>query len=666
VRSILSLSAGFVVLLAISWLALNLRTARNLAAFGPGLAQESSPAAESRWWIDDGASAYHLRRIELSLATGQLPSEDRFLGTEAGTPIPLRPFPDAALSALASVSLGGLSVTPDGDLAGPLLTDDYEARLEHLLAGVPPWLGVLTTLLVALGAALLARDHGAKQIGQVRSSAVLGALVFGTAPLSVWYGSAGRIGHMPIVIALLGLHTVLVLFLLRERPSALPSNSSRGADSLWAALGAGVVAGLALLSWAPSLVFVGITGAAFLVVLATTSDAMERRIQRTGLLYFAAIAAVTLFPAIGSEWNRAAPFSLLHLTSSLPMVMASMAAVFGAAMALGGQGAEDSKGARATRLRYSLGCLVVAAVALLWLVPDPGGWLFGSDFLVLPEERQTLIAAGGGSLITGLLRDIGWAGLLAPLLVLGLLWSLVSGSKDRSAAGLREFGPALFLVANLMLAGALCLQERQFGVVLALFLGMGIGAGLPQVWQGLSRRSAFAVTVLAVTACLLQARSQWSYLGMDELRDQRSDLVLTLRSLRVGNGAWRSSELRPRGRLLASGNLGPLGTYHGRRPLAGPLAKDLLLETDPAEFLRGIAAQDIDYVAVTAHQAMGLDALQQGVIPSEDSMAWRLGAFTKGAPIQGFELAYRTLGEQHLPGGQSVGPTLSIWRRVEQ
>ena len=659
----LGAGAAFVALLAISWLSLHLRSARGPAAIGPGISLESGPSTESRWWLDDGPSAFHLRRIELSLATGELPTEDRFLGTDAGTPIPLRPFPDAALGALASVALGDLPVLPDGD--GPVLTDDYEIRLEHLLARVAPWLGVLTTLLVALGAGLLAREQDAKRSGQAWSSGVLGSLVFGTAPLAVWYGTAGRIGTMPIAVALIGLHTVLLLFVLRDRLNALATNSRGAADSLWAALGAGVVAGLCLLSWAPSLLFVGVAGIGLLVALASASGDLQRRFQRTGLLYFTAITAVTLFPAMGSSWNAEAPLSLLHLTYSTPLLMGAMAVVFGLPMVLGGQQSETGALAPNLGMRYSLGTLALTGVAVVLLVPEPGSWLFGVDFLVLPEERQALSAVGGGSLITGLLRDLGWPGLLAPLLALGLLVSLVSGYRDRSPASLRKSAMALFLFLNLAVAGALGLQERQFGVLLALFLGVGIGAGLPQVLQGLSRRSGLALTALAMTACLLQARSQWSYQGMDELRDRRSDVVLTLRSLRSGNGAWRSPELRPEGRLLAVGSLGPLATYHSRRALAGPGAEDLLLGTDPGQFVELLAAQGIDYVAVTARQAMGLEPLQQGVIPPEDSMAWRLGTFTKSEPIPGLELYQRTLGAQDLPGGEPVGPVLSIWRRIE-
>ena len=662
-RPSLGASAALVALLAIAWISLHLRSARGPAAFGPGVSPESGAMSESRWWIDDGPSAYHLRRIEVSLATGKLPVEDRFLGTSAGTPIPLRPFPDAALGALASLALGAPPKPHHSD--GPILTDEYELRLEHLLARLAPWLGVLTTLLVALGAVLLAKEQDAKGSGHAWASGVLGALVFGTAPLAVWYGTAGRIGTMPIAVALVGLHTVLVLFVLRYRPSPLPNNARGGADSLWAVLGAGVMAGLCLLSWAPSLAFVGIAGLAMLAAVAGTQGEQQRFSQRTGLLYFSAIAAVTLFPSLGSRWNGEAPLSLLHLTYSTPGVMGVLAAAFGLPLLLGAVQSDKSKPAQNLGMRSAVGILVLGCIAVAVFVDQPMNWLFGVDFLVLPEERQTLSAVGGGSLITGLLRDIGWPGLLAPLLAMGLLWSLVSAYRGRASASVRKLVMALFLLLNLLAVGALGLQERQFGVLLALFLGMGIGAGLPLVSQGMSRRSGIAATALAMTACLLQARSQWSYLGMDELRERRSDVVLTLRTLRSGNGTWRNSELRPAGRLLAAGNLGPLATYQSRRALAGAASDDLLLGTDPVEFLVALADQGVDYVAVTARQAMGLDALRQGVLPPEDSMAWRLGAFSHSESIPGLELVSRTLGVQMLPGGDAVGPFVSIWQRTE-
>ena len=182
-------------LVAIAWSAHELRWVRaEASAFEVGTPAET-------WVIDDPDAAYHLRRVQVAMATGDVPAYDRMIAHPEGSAVPWPRFFDWALALWSEARVGAV---------GPMgFTETVEREVEATAARVPPVFGALTAILVALAAATYVRrvtPHPAvRSRGWVLAPVVAGlvaAWTYATVPLAIWYGDAGRIDHH-VFVALL-------------------------------------------------------------------------------------------------------------------------------------------------------------------------------------------------------------------------------------------------------------------------------------------------------------------------------------------------------------------------------------------------------------------------------------------------------------------------------
>ena len=261
---------GLAALAYVAWLAWDLRMTREggLAMDEAGRAALPAPVEPAGLdhgnlvpdhLVDDPDGAYHLRRVELALVTGEVPDEDRFLNHPAGgSPLPWPPLFDGLLgysTRLAQGRPGTMGITPS-----------YEAELEARLVRLPPLLGLFTTLAVALSAgALVHRGRPGRYTrhGFVLAPTVatlLAGLAYATLPIAAWYGDVGRIDHHVAIALLFALHTLAFarIFACGSFESEHSGCEARGLDATLGGITAGFLAGMALLVWLASALFVAV------------------------------------------------------------------------------------------------------------------------------------------------------------------------------------------------------------------------------------------------------------------------------------------------------------------------------------------------------------------------------------------------------------------------
>jgi len=696
---------GGLALALVALFAYQLRTARAPASHNDGPSSANSP----EWLIDDPDAAYHLRRVELALANGRVPSSDVFLNHPSGSPVPWPPFFDGALAVYAQLRLG----EPPPDLVGGNFIDDrYERQLEQLLVYLPPWLGVWTTLAVGLAAGALVSRSRSGSVAWV--AAVLAAMVYACAPLAVWYGDIARIDHHVAIALLFALHMAVLGWVLSgpEEPHGVDSNHSNHAvDATWGGLLAGSLAGLALLTWLASAVLVALAGLALFFATLSSDPKRRKSSSRAGFLYFLAAAAVTLFPALGSAWNEAQPGSLINLTTGVPVALLAASLAFLAPSLFGRVGAKNSE-----LPRFAGGAISIAAALLaVFLLPgfldgvrEGAAWASRNNlFMDVVDESRPLVEVGGGSVVRGVILDIGWIGLLIPGFLVAFAW--IGLCHFRKLGGARAPGlpapAAFYLAVNLLTFAAMALSQRRFGnslaVPLAICTGVLCGLALSSTYKRV--RILGAALLLAVFgSTAVQGQGQLGYEGMAETQAWRAELLDGLRWMREGTlapGDWRDPETRQSYGVLSAWHAGHLIEYHARRPIlatnfgsfVGPEhfadSGRLLLGEDPAAFLKALEVRELDYVVVTARQASdiasmarvaGLNASRRsrwfekvngrkGFSPAvKDTMLWRLALDEANEPIPGMELVWVSSKTESIFGGNKPGPRgpiVSIWRR---
>jgi len=738
---------GAVALFLVAVLAYELREARAGALILDDEARAALPATAAghgalvpTHLIDDPDAAYHLRRAQVALVTGEVPSEDRFLNHPAGgSAVPWPPLFDGMLS-----FYGRLSQGRPGSMG---LTNSYEAELEGRLVHLPPLLGALTTLAIALAAgAFTYRGRPGLYLRRGFTIAptvagLLAGLAYATLPIAAWYGDVGRIDHHVAIALIFALHHLAFarIFACGSFESDDSHCELRGLDATFGGITAGFLAGIALLIWLASALFVAVAGLSFYLACAGRRPERSDDARWAGALYFLTATIVTLPAALASPWNETQAGSVINLTLGVPM------ALFAAALALwlpGQLGVWMGRGpAGALRgipgrtmasrsWRQRLACLglvpLFGAIAVAILPGFLGGlregfaWASrGNLFMDVVDESRPLIEVGQGSLLRGVIADLGLVGVALPFLVLGLVL-IVQRSLDGRRGQLRAEA-RLHLLLNLVVFATLAASQRRFGNSLAVPLAVSAGVVpglvigrieeglLAGLWRKVVALGGLALAGVVLVAGLQQGRALGAPDGptLDDTRAWRAEVLTGLRWMRTGTpvpGPWTMAMAEQDYGVLSGWGMGHLIEYHARRPVVAtnfgsfvgpesfPAAAAALVERDPARFLEQLAELDAEYVVVTprivgdlasnariaglagpARQALftKLDGKKTFSKVAAETMAWRLAVTGPGgepSAVPGLERVYASRRKESIFGGIKagpVGPVISIWRRVE-
>lgn len=485
----------------------------------------------------DSETAYHLRRIELTLAADRAVTFDAFLDPPRGAAIPWPPVFDSLLAAIAQRALAG----PAGDRA---IGGVDEPALERLAARCGPVLGVLTTLLVlAATRALLGTGSGS-----VAALAAAGA--YALLPCAVEDASFGLV-HLSAWMALCAAAALWA--------GATVSTAREGLDLAQAALLGGLVCGVAIQSGAAAALFVPWIWFALLARARSSDGELALAARRAGLLFalvtgvVAALGAPDGGGAVGAasvpagRWTAGA--SALAFVGALPFLAVLLRPRAGARLAF------------AAALAFAL---ALAALAARDLSRALAPIVRASSELAEWGTWQRAWARPGGAPGSALWGDFGPAILLLPLGLLAL------APRERRAGLGWLVGASVTCAAGSFASRAL---TPVFAPVLCVFaaaagqraLGSGARAGLgPRIVLAPRAALAAAALVLGVLA--------WQSTALAPSREARvidRDLLQALRWIRENTpspGPWNAAATQKDWALLVPPAWGHLAAYHARRP----------------------------------------------------------------------------------------------------
>jgi asparagine N-glycosylation enzyme membrane subunit Stt3 len=675
------------------------------------------------WFNDDPDAAYHLRRIELAMATGDVPNFDRMIAHPEGSAVPWPPFFDGLVALYLETHVGNI---------GPLgMADATQAHVEAQAARIPPLMGIGALVLMALAAAMMVRrvqPHPAvRSRGWVLApmiAGVLAAFAYSTMPIAIWYADAGRIDHHVFVALLFAANVVVMAQIFAcGRFESERTNCDAGAlDATLGGLTGGAIAGIALLSWLASALFIAVAGVTFWLASTAMRNERAQSARRAGALYFLTAAAITIMPASLSAWNISQPWSLVNLTLGVPLALAVAAFALFVPSLLPAEVDESGYVAPRGRLVAFLAPPLVGAFAYL-LLPGFGegvreglAWANrGNLFMDVVDESRPLVEVGAGSLWQGLNLDLGWAGLALPVVLLWIALN-VSASLDRTRGGARPEA-RFHLLLNLVVFGFLTLEQRRFGNSLAVPLAIAVGMvgglavarlenGYARDWRGRTLAGlGLALSLVLFAGGALEARALLATpkAELESTRAWRAQVIDGLKWMRTNtpsSGPVAMAAARHEYGVLSSWSMGHLIEYYAERPAIATNfgsfvseanfrgAAAALLERDPETFLAALRDLDARYIVVTPRMAADLasqarmaglqetewDALFERVdgvkVYSEaarDSALWRLALVPSDhAPdYPGLERVYAAPEHESLLGGNQPGPSgpmLSIWK----
>jgi dolichyl-diphosphooligosaccharide--protein glycosyltransferase len=548
----------------------------------------------SLWQIEDQDAAYHLRRVQVALATGSVPDFDRFINHPDGSPVPWPTFFDGLLAVIVETFL---DPSPDGE---PDLGGYREADVEGLLVHVPPALGVVAALGCVLLVLAAASRDGSVLRGPAAWWALFGAFVFATVPTAVMYGTVARIDH----------HVATSMFLALQLACAARALVARDAiESNLLAAQAGLFGALGILTWLAHGVFLGLCGVAF-AQRALSRDPLEsRRGWHGGAVFFAVAMLVVLWPAATSPWNATQPGSLINLSTGVTRALGAAAVPF---LVFGLAGRRTSH----RGLRSAAGALALVAVVLLlpsFLAQLREGLQWAdrtNQFMAVIDESAPMTSKAkhvfGVSGIDGHLGYLWYAMPVAGLLLLlrprpeRVLLVLTTALLFYAALKQRRFADAL----SVPMAATLALGALEIGRLAARVVPARLAA-LPH-----------AVVALAALWPLWSTTAIALRWGEDQMRGNATRwnfIISGLRWMRDNTpspGPWNEPHSVPSYGVLASWSDGHLIEYHARRPTIATnfgsfvgienfqAAPRALLENDPDEFVRKLEALGVRYVVM--------------------------------------------------------------------
>lgn len=619
------------VLVFVGSLSWSLREILHLRVFAPG---------EAEWTTFDPDGMYHMRRVEQVLKEGlPIAAHDALLNHPDGARVPWPPYYTYALSLIAA----------------PMAPDDVDHRrlfIEHLVASVPHWLGVLTSLLVALCGYLLAKNAGALLAGSYH------ALCFG----SIAYSKAGVADHHAWTTFWLAAGLLILTWSLRAQV-----DRQRKSASL-AGLALGVVAGILLGSWVASLVFILILQAVMAWMLWDNARDARPGTAAFGLAFHLG-ALLTVLPAVlHSPWKEEFPWMVVNLSWFHLAHLALGGLVF---LPLAFLASSSGVNKRYPWL-VALGLILLAGILVVtgsppWVGIQEGfSWASRADeFMATIHESLPLLGIECQNAKQGF-AYLGYGLLFLPIL---LLWSAARAWHPEQAM-LRPWFIALAVL------GLMGFAQLRFTDPLSVPLSVLLGWCLVQVWRlpafKQARKLPAAFPFLAVFALpiLLQWPTLSRYVKSMQVQGFSGQAVRMpgaranremLEWIRAQQGVGETSGVLARwshghaiewiaGQASVATNF---GSYVGQEGFLFP--QRFFMKSDPVEAQRALEDRDVRWVMITSQFPKELSQILENLPEAERGRYMRTGQ-ADGRPTQSLTAAwYSTMGARLMFRGSVRG-----------
>lgn len=493
----------------------------SLAAYGLFGRHPVDPAS-GEFALIDGDSAWHLRRVGLSISTPRLPQVDGFLSFPHSSPALQLPLYDEAVGLLLRAFTWGAVGAPGRGY------DEVVLRQASL------WIGPVFLLLWL--ALLLRFARGNTKGGPWGALAALGLLAL--SPQLMSFGAPGVLS-LELLLSL--------LFVLQMQAVVSIWRAKHALDQFTSAMFAGVISGLGLALSPAFLIPIIAVWASFLVATRSASKEERGDLLRAALLFWIATSLGGLMPSIGGPWAPAGEGAITGWTELWGKLGVAGMAPFLLLLWRPNWGSP----ALNRFASWAPGALLVAT----------GGAIFqrmGAD-----HPSTALLHAAFG-LDAASPNWLDWELALVLLLwasVVFLVWGrcLKAESTDRAEGSIQL---CLGLVASMSLMAA-CVHPPVI-----LFLAVPVAYFGARAFDGPGDSGvigAFAFVSLGIGGLL--HGQEW-----DSKDKQRATEVLAAaRVLRDEVGAsesWRSVNAVHREAILADPELAPLLVYHAKLPCA--------------------------------------------------------------------------------------------------
>lgn len=392
---------------------------------------------------------YHMRRVHRAIEEGEIAGSDSRLNFPEGSMIPWPPNADSA-----AYSLLGL-----------FAPDELEARrvfLEDWMARLPFYYGVATCFLLALFAGALLRSQLAAMV-----AGSIGALSYG----AVHYSVPGIADHHAWV-SMLNILAMLICTMAWQRERLLDPQRS-----LHLGGAAGVMIGLALGSWAASLLWLIALQLGLGLTWLRARDQTAQGLRNFGIAFHAAALLLVLPSALSSPWAAEHPWMVVNLSWFHPTELLLGLLVF-----------LPKRGGRIPLIAVPAGILLLGAIVLAFDIGPGAGIREGFAWVSRADEFMSGIAESS-RLLDGYSEWVGLGFYSIPLLWIWIARDWWQGQTELTALLVLiplSFGQAFTQVrfleaaigpAALAFAWA-CIQFpklRQAGTWVALPTGLVIG-----------------------------------------------------------------------------------------------------------------------------------------------------------------------------------------------
>ena len=533
-------------------------------------------AAEGNWISADSDGLYHARRVARAIEEGGMAGFDPLLDHPHGAPVP---WP-SAYDRVCAVLAGAFLATEDPSQPG------FRQSLETFLASLPHSWGIATSVLIALVGFLLLGWEAALLAG------CLHALAWG----SIHTSAPGVADHH----AWVAMGTVLSFLFLS---AAIRRRSSRKGPFL-AAL-AGVTTGILVASWTAALLVVGVAGLVFMLLPLSPA----RGTARLGGPFFLGSGLAVLPFSLESPWLEAAPWSVVELSWSQPVLLVAAGLAFLPAIF-------NPEKEKALLFRsLGLGGIFLLVLGISGWGPGEGiregfSWVTRSDsFMSMVAESEPLFrpdSTGTGGFLT-------WLGLTGFLFI-----ALAPRCLFRALKTVPEQLPWISLA---FVGFVLALLQRRFADLavpgLAVVLALRLAPML--VNRKFALRAILCVGLAGIlqfpTLGMIMDRGCSGEPRLDDRVAGERQLARWLGSQGSGNGVLSTWDL---GHLLeweaeAGTVVSNFGTYLG--PSGWRDAAAFFLARDPTTAEAILKKRDIRFVLRPSRMLHSLEALSEAVHP---------------------------------------------------